>query len=523
MTREEIGRGPSTPEVAGCRPEGEGRQRPDDEQTRQPLKVRIEDRPAVDMGRALLCERRERTSPAEVRNRTGRRPHSVHLTFHPCESHDRTSVAGPCGHLARIGDVRHPSAPQRTIEIGRHRAALGPLDQAAPLDGIIDGPERVEMVVHQPPGIDIEVSDAPRSSTDEGRRCPPLRRLERQLTSGLAATEHRDSFAGAHVGEIHIAAVHHAATKLDTVGNPAAAGVRGPHHLASHDRRPVTQLDSPRPRRTRLPDPLQAHDRFRPDPIGELTAVAQRATERREGRRRRATKRPDRSSVGLRRAGGPERRSLGIRVHVGHVVRVWVMNAWTSQHIDPLLLEAALPRVEPGSGRIDDTEASSGGGPVRDPPRGDGQRLRPSAHDDRVGQRCRPCVRPLYDRGMAQPTVTPALLEDLIRRCRVALDPRTEFDRAACKAILTDLGEVHDHLARTEQRDLGEWIRDLPTEQLGDFLADMEVTARQADTDSDIGSFISALADWQTTAEASRHGWTATDEPPDPYGDNLAE
>ena len=35
----------------------------------------------------------------------------------------------------------------------------------------------------------------------------------------------------------------------------------------------------------------------------------------------------------------------------------------------------------------------------------------------------------------------------------------------------------------------------------------MEVTARQADTDSDIGSFISALADWQTTADASRSGW----------------
>ncbi len=40
-----------------------------------------------------------------------------------------------------------------------------------------------------------------------------------------------------------------------------------------------------------------------------------------------------------------------------------------------------------------------------------------------------------------------------------------------------------------------------------DFLADMEVTARQADTDSDVGSFISALADWQTTAEAFRNNW----------------
>ena len=49
--------------------------------------------------------------------------------------------------------------------------------------------------------------------------------------------------------------------------------------------------------------------------------------------------------------------------------------------------------------------------------------------------------------------------------------------------------------------------RDLPTETIGDFLADMEVTARQADADSDIGSFISALADWQTTAEASRNDW----------------
>ena len=73
--------------------------------------------------------------------------------------------------------------------------------------------------------------------------------------------------------------------------------------------------------------------------------------------------------------------------------------------------------------------------------------------------------------------------------------------------ILADLIAIRDHLITAEQRDLGEWIRDLPPESVGNFLADMEVSARQADTESDIGSFISALADWQTTADASRTGW----------------
>ncbi|MEM7341591.1 MAG: hypothetical protein AAF467_23285 [Actinomycetota bacterium] len=107
---------------------------------------------------------------------------------------------------------------------------------------------------------------------------------------------------------------------------------------------------------------------------------------------------------------------------------------------------------------------------------------------------------------MPHPTVTPAFLDDLIERCRTAFGDDGHIPPAHA-SILDDLSTVRDHVAAIEHRDLGEWIRDVPNEQLGDFLADMEVTARQADADSDIGSFISALADWQTTAEANRNDW----------------
>ena len=108
---------------------------------------------------------------------------------------------------------------------------------------------------------------------------------------------------------------------------------------------------------------------------------------------------------------------------------------------------------------------------------------------------------------MAHVTVTPALLDDLVARCRSIFDCCNDAAQAALGTVVDDLIAVRDHLVALEHRDLGEWIRDLPPEQLGDFLADMEVTARQADADSDIGSFISAIADWQTTAEANRNGW----------------
>ncbi|MEM8925334.1 MAG: hypothetical protein AAGD35_17665 [Actinomycetota bacterium] len=107
---------------------------------------------------------------------------------------------------------------------------------------------------------------------------------------------------------------------------------------------------------------------------------------------------------------------------------------------------------------------------------------------------------------MVRPTVTPAFVDELIERCRRAIDGDGDGGREAA-TILGDLAAVRDHLVAVEQVDLGEWIRDLPDEKLGDFLADMEVTARQADADADIGSFISALADWQTTAQAFRNGW----------------
>lgn len=108
---------------------------------------------------------------------------------------------------------------------------------------------------------------------------------------------------------------------------------------------------------------------------------------------------------------------------------------------------------------------------------------------------------------MARLPVNPALLDDLIERCRRLFTGDDGSVSAAEAAILTELEAVRDHLVATEQRELGEWIRDLPADELGEFLADMEVTARQADADSDIGSFISAVADWQTTAEAHRNGW----------------
>ncbi len=70
--------------------------------------------------------------------------------------------------------------------------------------------------------------------------------------------------------------------------------------------------------------------------------------------------------------------------------------------------------------------------------------------------------------------------------------------------------QLKAHLAGrrfTSVHALGEWIRDLPPDSLSEFLADMEISARQASDDSDIGSFISTLADWQTSAEAARNGW----------------
>ncbi len=113
----------------------------------------------------------------------------------------------------------------------------------------------------------------------------------------------------------------------------------------------------------------------------------------------------------------------------------------------------------------------------------------------------------LYDRLVTSVAVTPAFVDDLIERCRGLLGADDGPQASVQAAVLDDLRAVRDHLVQIEQRDLGEWIRDLPDDNIGDFLADMEVTARQADADSDIGSFISALADWQTTAEAHRNSW----------------
>ena len=103
--------------------------------------------------------------------------------------------------------------------------------------------------------------------------------------------------------------------------------------------------------------------------------------------------------------------------------------------------------------------------------------------------------------------VTPAFLDELIARCARSLSASGPADKRVVESILGDLESVRDHLVMLEHHDLAEWIRDLPPERMGEFLADIEVTARQASTDADIGSFISALAAWQTSAEAARNGW----------------
>ncbi len=103
--------------------------------------------------------------------------------------------------------------------------------------------------------------------------------------------------------------------------------------------------------------------------------------------------------------------------------------------------------------------------------------------------------------------VTPALVDDLINRCADAQSADGAVERSVTESILDDLRAVAEHLSMLEQHGLGEWIRDLPPNALSEFLADMEVSARQASSDSDIGSFISTIADWQTSAEAARNGW----------------
>ncbi|MEM9042110.1 MAG: hypothetical protein AAGD33_19665 [Actinomycetota bacterium] len=107
---------------------------------------------------------------------------------------------------------------------------------------------------------------------------------------------------------------------------------------------------------------------------------------------------------------------------------------------------------------------------------------------------------------MAQ-MVTPAFVDALTARCAEALSSGDSVEGHVVESILDGLRAVSEHLVMLEQHGLGEWIRDLPPESLTEFLADMELTARQASSDSDIGSFISTLADWQTSAEAARNDW----------------
>ena len=194
--------------------------------------------------------------------------------------------------------------------------------------------------------------------------------------------------------------------------------------------------------------------------------------------------------------------------HVGHVVGIRLVHPWTTQHLDGLLLETVPPRPHPLPRRVDDHDVVKLGRPLAQPPGHDGQCLGASPDDHGLdGPRRSRHPIGLYAHDMARVTVTPALLDDLVARCRSIVDCCNDATRAALGTVTDDLIAVRDHLLALEHRDLGEWIRDLPPEQLGDFLADMEVTARQADADSDIGSFISAIADWQTTAEANRNGW----------------
>ena len=183
-----------------------------------------------------------------------------------------------------------------------------------------------------------------------------------------------------------------------------------------------------------------------------------------------------------------------------------MVHARTSQHIDPLLLEASSPRSHPGAGRVDDSDLMAAARVITEPSRQYRQRLGTRPNHDGVGLGDAPLRDPLYALSMSHQSVNPALLEALIARCGRLFEAGVA-DPAAESAVLADLDAVREHLVIEEQRGLGEWIRDLPPHHLGDFLADMELTARQADADSDIGAFISALADWQTTADANRNGW----------------
>ena len=62
---------------------------------------------------------------------------------------------------------------------------------------------------------------------------------------------------------------------------------------------------------------------------------------------------------------------------------------------------------------------------------------------------------------MARLPVNPALVDDLIDRVRRRFEADDGSVSAAEAVILTDLEAVRDHLVAAEQRELGEWIRDI--------------------------------------------------------------
>ncbi len=343
---EDIGGGARTAEVARSRSQRECSQRTHDVEPIEPLEAVTQERPTLHVGCTGGGQHRHRRVGPEVRDRSRRTPDLVHLTLRTGEP-DHHAGSGPLNEdVAGVAEAPDTRPTERAIQIGGHRPSLHGLDRGSPSDRIGQGPERFEVVVHEPACVDVEISDPLRTAVEQADDRTAPRSLERQLARRLPTTDHRDALPAAHLTEVDVVAVHHDVAALDPNRVPPNPRIACPHDLAGPNHRAVGEFSFPADAPGRPTEGLHPNHRGLAHAPGEAGATDQLIAERLEGSGRGAAKGSG-SVEGCRSVST----LLGMRPlecpHERHLVRIRVVHAGAPQHVDLLAFECPVPGIEP--------------------------------------------------------------------------------------------------------------------------------------------------------------------------------
>lgn len=155
--------------------------------------------------------------------------------LHASEGDDGFAPVQTSPNLAHVVEAQHLTCSKTLVEIRGHRTDASGLDGLSAFARVDDGLERIKMIRHEPPSVNIEVGNSTATSANQCNLCATAMSLQRDLGRALSSADDCDSLTGTDCVKIQFVGVDYRASAGNSGRTPSHRRVARPHDLTCAD------------------------------------------------------------------------------------------------------------------------------------------------------------------------------------------------------------------------------------------------------------------------------------------------